>query len=177
MLSNYILTLKYMLDLLNNKLNLTCISTKNSLCFSSYSLCDDIIYVIHVVGAFADNTYHRSQQSRCWYSIGTMYVSLMITRDCVRSASMLVYTRCKMNHVDDAAWDTHLPDSQARCSRGFRPSLAESVLSSTYWGREEDLDIEYSIIFQQNVNLMLAHCLRRWLNINPTLPHVTSRVW
>ena len=25
--------------------------------------------------------------------------------------------------------------------------LAESVLSSTYWGREDDLDIEYSIIF------------------------------
>ena len=54
--------------------------------------------------------------------------------------------------------------------------LAESVLSSTYWGREDDLDIEYSLIFQQNANLMLAHCLRRWLNINPTLPHVTSRV-
>ena len=65
----------------------------------------------------------------------------------------------------------HLPDSQARCSRGLKPSLAESVLSSTYWGREDDL------IFQQNANLMLAHWLRRWLNINPTLPHVTSRVW
>ena len=62
----------------------------------------------------------------------------------------------------------HLPDSQARCSRGLRPSLAESVLSSTYWGRDDDLDIEYSLIFQQNANLMLAHCLRRWLNINPT---------
>ena len=71
----------------------------------------------------------------------------------------------------------HLPVSQARCSRGLRPSLAESVLSSTYWGREDDLDIEYSLIFQQNANLMLVHCLRRWLNINPTLRHVTSRVW
>ena len=71
----------------------------------------------------------------------------------------------------------HLPDSQARCSRGRRPSLAESVLSSTYWGREDDLDIEYSLIFQPNANLMLAHCLRHWLNINSTLPHVTSRVW
>ena len=38
----------------------------------------------------------------------------------------------------------HLPDSQYRCSRGHRPSLAESVLSSTYWGRKDDLDIEYS---------------------------------
>ena len=37
--------------------------------------------------------------------------------------------------------DGHLPDSQARCSRGLRPSLAESVLCSTYWGREDDLDI------------------------------------
>ena len=55
--------------------------------------------------------------------------------------------------------------------------LAESVLSSTYWGREDDLDIEYSLIFQQNANLMLAYCLRRWLNINPTLAHVKSRVW
>ena len=55
--------------------------------------------------------------------------------------------------------------------------LAKSVLSSTYWGREDDLDIEYLLIFQQNANLMLAHCLRRWLNINPTLAHVTSRVW
>ena len=54
----------------------------------------------------------------------------------------------------------HLPDSQARCSRGRRPSLAESVLSSTYWGREDDSDIEYSLIFQPNANLMLAHCLR-----------------
>ena len=71
----------------------------------------------------------------------------------------------------------HLPDSQARCSRGRRPSLAESVLSSTYWGREDDLDIEYSLIFQPNASPMLAHCLRHWLNINPTLPHVTSRVW
>ena len=24
---------------------------------------------------------------------------------------------------------------------------------------------------------MLTHCLRRWLNINSTLTHVTSRVW
>ena len=55
----------------------------------------------------------------------------------------------------------HLPDSQARCSRGLRPSLAESVLSSTYWGREDDLDIEYSLIFQPSANSMLAHCLRR----------------
>ena len=62
----------------------------------------------------------------------------------------------------------------ARCSRGRRPSLAESVLSSTYWGREDDLDIEYSLIFQQKANLMLVHCLRRWLNINPALAHVTS---
>ena len=54
---------------------------------------------------------------------------------------------------------------------------AESVLSSTYWGREDDLDIEYSLIFQPNASLMLAHCLRHWLNINPTLPHGTSRVW
>ena len=42
---------------------------------------------------------------------------------------------------------------------------------------EDGLDIEYSLIFQPNANLMLAHCLRHWLNINPTLPHVTSRVW
>ena len=69
---------------------------------------------------------------------------------------------------------SHLPDSQARCSRGRRPSLAESVLSSTYWGREDDLDIEYSLFFQPNANLMLAHCLRHWLNINPTLLHETS---
>ena len=27
--------------------------------------------------------------------------------------------------------------------------LAESVLSSTYWGREDDLDIEYSLIFKK----------------------------
>ena len=60
-------------------------------------------------------------------------------------------------------------------------NLAESVLSSTYWGREDDLDIEYSLIFQQNGNLMLAHCLRRWLNINPTLAHmqrlVSGEMW
>ena len=71
----------------------------------------------------------------------------------------------------------HLPESRARSFRGRRPSFAESVLSSTYWGREDDLDIEYSLIFQQNANLMLAHFLRRWLNINPALAHVTFRVW
>ena len=49
----------------------------------------------------ADNTCHRSQQARCWYSVGTMYASIMIARDCFRSANMLIYTRCKMNHVDD----------------------------------------------------------------------------
>ena len=55
--------------------------------------------------------------------------------------------------------------------------LAVSVLSSSYWGREDDLDTEYSLIFQQKNSSMLAHYLRRWLNINPTLTHVTSRVW
>ena len=37
--------------------------------------------------------------------------------------------------------------------------------------------MEYLLIIQQNANLMVAHCLRRWLNINPTLTHVTYRVW
>ena len=41
----------------------------------------------------------------------------------------------------------------------------------------KDLDIKYSLVLQQNVNLMLVHCLRRWININPTLTHVASRVW
>ena len=72
---------------------------------------------------------------------------------------------------------SHLPDSKARCSRVADRDLAESVLSFTCWGREDDFDIEYSIIFQKNANLLLAHCLRRWLNIIPTLAHVTSRVW
>ena len=40
----------------------------------------------------------------------------------------------------------------------------------------EDLDIEYLLVFQQNVNLMLAHCLRRWLNNNKNLTHV-RRMW
>ena len=35
--------------------------------------------------------------------------------------------------------------------------LTESVIPTTYWGRKDDLDIEYSLIFQQNVNLMLGH--------------------
>ena len=51
--------------------------------------------------------------------------------------------------------------------------LAESVLSSTYWGREDDLDIEYSLIFQQNATGPLS---ATWLNINSTLAHVTSCV-
>ena len=45
-----------------------------------------------------------------------------------------------------------------------QPSLAVSAISSTYWGREEDLDIEYSLVFQQNV-------------INPNLTHLASHVW
>ena len=59
----------------------------------------------------------------------------------------------EMAMVRQTAVVSHLPDSQARCSRGLRPSLAESLLSSTYWGREDDLDIEYSLIFQQNAKL------------------------
>ena len=27
--------------------------------------------------------------------------------------------------------------------------LAESVISTTYWGREDDLDVEYSLIFNK----------------------------
>ena len=56
------------------------------------------------------------------------------------------------------------------------PSLAASAISNTYWSRGEDLDTKYSSVFIQNVNLMLARCLRRWLNINPNLTHVSSRV-
>ena len=92
-------------------------------------------------------------------------------------ADHTISTASHSNSRSPGSQSTHLPDSQARCSRGHRPSLAESVLSSTYWGREDDLDIEYSLIFQPDANLMLAHCLRHWPNINPTLPHVTYRVW
>ena len=60
-------------------------------------------------------------------------------RHCIQTTRILV-NRPAINANDPMP---HLPDSQARCSRGRRPSLAESVLSSTYWGREDDLDIEY----------------------------------
>ena len=43
--------------------------------------------------------------ARCRYSVATMYVCVMKTRDCFGSAIMLI-TRCKMNHVDDASCDT-----------------------------------------------------------------------
>ena len=55
---------------------------------------------------------------------------------------------------------------KARHREAVRPSLADSVLLTTYWGREEDLDIEYSLIYQKNVNLILAHSLRCLLNIS-----------
>ena len=54
---------------------------------------------------FADNTYHRSDHSRCPYSVATMYVCEMKTRDCFGSAIMHIYTRCKMDHVGDASCD------------------------------------------------------------------------
>ena len=46
----------------------------------------------------------------------------------------------------------HPPGSKSRHSEAceaVRPSLAELAIPSTYWGREEDLDIEYSLVFQK----------------------------
>ena len=49
-----------------------------------------IINVIPVGGggAFSDNTY---QQTRCRYTIGTMYGSVKFTKDCLRSANMYLH--------------------------------------------------------------------------------------
>ena len=63
--------------------------------------------------------------------------------------------------ITSAHWSTyeaynHLPDSKAWHSETVRPSLAVLAISATYWGREEDLNIEYSLVFYQNVYLMLA---------------------
>ena len=44
-----------------------------------------------------------SQQTRCWYSIVTMYVIVMITWDCLKSVNMLIYN---INHVSDDSSDT-----------------------------------------------------------------------
>ena len=44
---------------------------------------------------------------------------------------------------------THLPGSKSWHSEVVRPSLAELAIPSTYWGSEEDLDIEYSLVFQK----------------------------
>ena len=63
---------------------------------------------------------------------------------------------------------SHLSGSKTWHSEAVRPSLALSDISTNYWGREEDLDIEYSLVFQQNISSMLARCLRRWFNINST---------
>ena len=44
-------------------------------------------------------TTHATDPSKL--DVGTALVQCMIARDCFRSANMLIYTRCKMNHVDD----------------------------------------------------------------------------
>ena len=44
---------------------------------------------------------------------------------------------------------THPPGSKSWHSEAVRPSLAELAISSTYWGKEGDLDIEYSLVFQK----------------------------
>ena len=43
----------------------------------------------------------------------------------------------------------HLPGSKSRHSEPVRPSLAKLAIPSTYWGREEDLDNEYSLVFKK----------------------------
>ena len=43
----------------------------------------------------------------------------------------------------------HPPGSKSWHSEAVRPSLAELAIPSTYCGREEDLDIEYSLVFQK----------------------------
>ena len=72
-----------------------------------------------------------------------LYSSLTVTAQ--RPGMNLLFFFCKIlvpMAVIVMIWIYHLSDSQARCSQGLRPSLAESVLSSTYWGREDDLDTE-----------------------------------
>ena len=86
------------------------------------------------------------------------------------------YMECFSFSVSVKSADTHLAARLAAPEVADRDP-AESVSSSTYWSREDDLDIEYWLIFQQNANLMLTHCLRLRLNINPTLMHVAFRVW
>ena len=44
---------------------------------------------------------------------------------------------------------SHPPGSKSWHSEAVRPSLAELAIPSTYWGREGDLDIEYSLVFQK----------------------------
>ena len=46
-------------------------------------------------------------------------------------------------------WIIHPPGSKSWHSEAVRPSLAELAIPSTYWGWEEDLDIEYSLVFQK----------------------------
>ena len=70
-----------------------------------------------------------------------------------------------------------IPYTRARLCDQVRPSGQSLPYQPYNMGyREGDLDIAYSLVYKQNVNLMLTRCLRHWLNINPTLTHVTSRV-
>ena len=49
----------------------------------------------------------------------------------------------------EKAMTNHPPGSKSWHSEAVRPSLAELAIPSTYWGREGDLDIEYSLVFQK----------------------------
>ena len=55
------------------------------------------------------------------------------------------YSKSAVNFV----WYTNLPSSKSWHSEAVRPSFAELAVPSTYRGREEDVDNEYSLVFQK----------------------------
>ena len=59
------------------------------------------------------------------------------------SSYMLRMTSLGTHLAHITMWPSSQQQQQVSLLRGRRPRLCQSVISTTYWGREDDLDIEF----------------------------------
>ena len=86
-------------------------------------------------------------QELCAGYINIFSSNQVMTRKCYKTT--LIPTTPNSNCNSQRVWLLHPPGSKSWHSEAVRPSLAELAIPSTYWGREGDLDIEYSLVFQK----------------------------
>ena len=90
-----------------------------------------------------------------WKKVQIAQISLNILAPIPRKNSNPSHPLCQSKNLHGIGKELqhfcffHPPGSKSWHSEAVRPSLAELAIPSTYWAREEDLDIEYSLVFQK----------------------------